>query len=50
VTTSHSPKLDRPVACESSLEAGFYRFLDQAEVVWFYQEQPVSIPLVLDGA
>jgi hypothetical protein len=46
----HSPKLDRPVACESSLEAGFYRFLDQAEIVWSYQEQPVSIPLVLDGA
>jgi hypothetical protein len=46
----HSPKLDRPVACESTLEAGFYRFLDQAEVVWTYQEQPVSIPLVLDGA
>jgi hypothetical protein len=46
----HSPKLDRPVACESSLEAGFYRFLDQAEVVWSYQEQPVSIPVVIDGA
>jgi hypothetical protein len=45
-----SPKLDRPVACESTLEAGFYRFLDQAEVVWSYQEQPVSIPLVIDGA
>jgi hypothetical protein len=46
----HSPKLDRLVACESTLEAGFYRFLDQAEVVWTYQEQPVSIPLVVDGA
>ena len=46
----HSPKLDRPVACESTLEAGFYRFLDQAEIVWSYQEQPVSIPLVIDGA
>jgi hypothetical protein len=46
----HSPKLDRPVACESTLEAGFYRFQDQAEVVWTYQEQPVSIPLVVDGA
>ena len=46
----HSSKLDRPVACESTLEAGFYRFLDQAEIVWSYQEQPVSIPLVIDGA
>jgi hypothetical protein len=40
-----SSKLGRIVQCESNLERRFYSLLDQMDDVWFYQEQPVRIPV-----